>query len=169
MDGCTLPCVPQSHVYADIDFNVRSLLLVLGGMSTLDEDNILEVEDIYHLREEMDELMLNMSFYLPRMNELHERISSLKETVDNFTKQEMSAEQRIRLQYQLKWTDIQERFTDQSRICSKERQRINELEIIEIRFVWYILRFALRNQTNGCILFVTDIQLSLDISYKTFI
>jgi hypothetical protein len=135
MDGCVLPCVPQSHAHADIDFTVRSLLLVLGGMTTMDEENVLDLEDIHHLREEMDQLILNMSFYIPRMNELNERTTLLKEAVDDCTKMEISAEQRMRTQYQLKWTNIQEQFSNMSRICHAERHRINELELMEIRFV----------------------------------
>ncbi|XP_061166939.1 uncharacterized protein LOC133175826 [Saccostrea echinata] len=134
MESCPLPCVPQSHIYADIDFNVRSLLLIFGGMSTIDEGDILELEDIYQLREELEILIRNVSYYHPRIRELHERILMLKTTVDKFTKQEVSIEERIRSQYQLQWDDMIDKFTDISIVCSKERERIDELEKNEIRY-----------------------------------
>ncbi|XP_061166950.1 uncharacterized protein LOC133175834 [Saccostrea echinata] len=134
MESCPQPCVPQSHIYADIDFNVRSLLFILGGMSTIDEGDILELEDIYQLREELEILIRNVSYYHPRIQELHDRIFSLKTTVDKFTKQEISIEERVRSQYQLQWDDTKDRFTDVSIVCSKERERIDELERNEIRY-----------------------------------
>ncbi|XP_062617976.1 uncharacterized protein LOC134279583 [Saccostrea cucullata] len=134
MESCPQPCVPQSHIYADIDFNVRSLLLILGDMSTTDEGDILEIEDIYQLREDLEILIRNVSYYHPRIQELHERISSLKTTVDQFTKQEISIEERVRSQYQLQWDETKDRFTDVSIVCNNERERIEELEKNEIRY-----------------------------------
>ncbi|XP_062614330.1 uncharacterized protein LOC134276064 [Saccostrea cucullata] len=134
METCPTPCVPQSHIYADIDFNVRSLLLILSGMSTTEEGDILELEDIYQLREDLEVLIRNVSYYHPRIQELHERILSLKTTVDQFTKQEISIEERVRSQYQLHWDETKDKFTDVSKVCSKERERIEELEKNEIRY-----------------------------------
>ncbi|XP_062597626.1 uncharacterized protein LOC134259045 [Saccostrea cucullata] len=143
MESCPTPCVPQSHIYADIDFNVRSLLLILSGTSTTEEGDILELEDIYQLREDLEVLIRNVSYYHPRIQELHERILSLKTTVDQFTKQEISIEERVRSQYQMHWDETKDKFTDVSIVCSKERERIEELEKNEIRY-----KSALENKNS---------------------